>query len=291
MAFTLRIERKESETGVRINFKQLLDNCNLEFGHDNEFYILNEGMNERTAILYNPNRIGRGIFFDARDIEEGVIVISYNIPTTSTEIDDFINIAEELVQQMGEVILYCIEEEQEYTIDMLRSVKDQMVEFCIEKLNMFCANKEYESYIYTLAKNPLVLTDEMVNKFEKCTDLDEFEQLLHDKQKLDIYYAKPRLLQKDNGMIGAFYTFTEECESIFPVRADGFIHADQIKADEGFVRYYIFSEDRLMDGLYNYEKFIKYILDNGAEYYDKEHIIVPSMDKAQIEAMAAVTVA
>ena len=51
MAFTLRIERKESGTGVRINFKQLLDNCNLQFGHDNEFYILNEGMNERTAIL------------------------------------------------------------------------------------------------------------------------------------------------------------------------------------------------------------------------------------------------
>ncbi len=35
-----------------------------------------------TAILYNPDRIGRGIHFDGRKAQEGFYVVSYNIPTT-----------------------------------------------------------------------------------------------------------------------------------------------------------------------------------------------------------------
>ena len=291
MAFTLRIERKGSTDGMYINFRDLLQNCKLSYGHDNDFYILEDGMVERTAILYNPSRIGRGIFFDGRNVDEGIIEISYNIPTTESEIEDFINIAKELERQMEDVRMYCVEEEHEYTLAELMDNKERMVAFSRIRLNEFCANKEYESYIFTLAMWPIVLTDEMVEKFETCTDLHEFEQLLHDKQNMDVYYAKPRILQKQNGEAGAFYVFTEECESIFPIKADGFLNLDQISVGEGFVQYYIFSEDYVMDGLYSYDKFVQYMLENGATYYDKEHILVPSMNKAQMEAMAKVTLA
>lgn len=186
--------------------------------------------------------------------------------------------------------MFCVEEEREYTVTQLVENKDRMVQFSRMKLNEFCANKEYGSYIFTLAMWPLELTEEMVNKFEVCTDLQEFEQILHEKQNIDVYYGKPRLLQKQTGEIGAFYTFTEECKSIFPVKADGFINLDQIKIDEGFIQYFIFSEERVLDGLYNYDKFISYMLDNGAKYYDRNHILVPSMTKEQIEEMAKVTV-
>lgn len=291
MAFTLKIKKRDSLDNMHISFGELLENCNLSFGHDNDFYILEDGMVERTAILYNPSRIGRGIFFDGRNIDEGIIEISYNIPTTESEIEDFINVARELERQMESVDMYCIEEERNYTLEELMDNKERMVLFSQIKLNEFCANKEYESYIFTLAMWPLVLTDEMVEKFEKCTDLQEFEQILHDKQNMDVYYAKPRLLQKQNGEIGAFYVFTEECESIFPVKADGFINLNQTKVDEGFVQYYIFSEDYMMDGLYSYDKFISYMLEHGATYYDKNHILVPSMNKAQMEELAKATLA
>lgn len=48
-----------------------------------EFYILEEGAADDTVILYNPKRIGRGIFFDGRKMKEGRVEISYNIPTTT----------------------------------------------------------------------------------------------------------------------------------------------------------------------------------------------------------------
>lgn len=290
MAFTLKIKAKGWFGNKKVDFAALLENCGLKFGHDNDFYILEDGMVEQTAILYNPKRIGRGIFFDAQNIEEGKIEISYNIPTTEAEITDFINIVKELERQLKKVEMFCVEEECKYTVAQLVENKDRMVQFSRMKLNEFCANKEYSSYIFTLAMWPLELTEEMVNKFEVCTDLQEFEQLLHEKQNMDVYYGKPRLLQKQTGEIGAFYTFTEECESIFPVKADGFINLDQIKIDEGFIQYFIFSEERVLEGLYDYDKFIRYMLDNGAKYYDRSHILVPSMTKAQIEEMAKVTV-
>ena len=122
---------------------------------------------------------------------------------------------------------------------LLEENKDNMVRFSLEKLNEFCSNEEYSSYLYTLAMWPLELTKEKTEKFKDGSDLNEFEQILHEKQNLDVYYAKPRLLQNKAGEIGAFY---------------------------------IYSEQTLMDGLFNYEKFIQYFLDRGAEYYDNSRI-------------------
>jgi len=289
MAFTLRIQAKTLFGNKSVDFKRLIQNCGLQFGHNNDFYILEDGAENNTVILYNPNRIGRGIFFDGRKMSEGKVEISYNIPTTEAEITDFIRVVKELESQLKKVEMYCVEEECKYTVEQLEQNKDRMVQFSLNKLNEFCLNKEYVSYIFTLAMWPCELTEELVTKFERCTDLQEFEQILHEKQSLDVYYGKPRLLQKQTGEIGAFYTFTEECESIFPVKADRFLNLELITINEGYVRYYIFSEDRIMDGLYDYDKFIQYMLEHGAKYYDKSHIYVPSMTKAQIEEMARVT--
>lgn len=286
MAFTLEIKSKSIFGNKKIDFEAILQNCGLSYGQDGEFFILKEGMGDDVAILYNPNRIGRGISCDMSNVKKGKIVIHYNIPTTSTEIGDFINVAKEVERQWKKVDMYCIEEDCKYTTQLLEENKDNMVRFSLEKLNEFCSNEEYSSYLYTLDMWPLELTKEMTEKFKDCSDLNEFEQILHDKQNLDAYYAKPRLLQNKAGEIGAFYTFTEECESIFPIRANGFLNFDNIEIKEGFVRFYIYSEQTVMDGLFNYEKFIQYFWDRGAEYYDNSHIFLPSMTKAQLEELA-----
>ena len=54
---------------------------------------------------------------------------------------------------------------------------------------------------------------------------------------------KPRLLRKnDTGEIGAFYTLTEECASVFPLRADGFLNLGELKIAEGFIQFVLNSE-------------------------------------------------
>lgn len=279
MAFTLRIVPR-GRFKKKLDFEKLVNSCCMAYGHMNEFYVLDDGMENSAAVIYNPKRIGRGIAFDGSNPNE--LELRYNIPTTEAEICDFITLTEEISRQLGKVRMYCVEEEREYTLETLERQKDAMVQFSREKLNEFCSNKDYPTYILTLAKYPLWLTDDMAERFAICTDLTEFEQLLHEKQDIDIYYAKPLLLQKKTGEIGAFYVFTETCESVFPVNYDDFINLRQVKISEGFVRYALISNDKILDKLFDYDKFIKYQLEHGAKYFDKNHIITLSMNYEQM---------
>lgn len=279
MAFTLKITPK-GLFKKKLDFEKLVNSCGMAYGHMNDFYVLDDGMQNGVAVIYNPKRIGRGISFDGSNPNE--LELRYNIPTTETEICDFLRLVKEIVRQLGKARLYCVEEEREYTPEMLEQRKDAMLHFSCEKLNEFCSNKDYPTYILTLAKYPLWLTVEMTEKFAVCKDLKEFEQILHEKQDIDVYYAKPMLMRKKTGEIGAFYVFTETCKSIFPVGFDDIIFLEQIKINEGFVRYALISENKIIEKLFDYNKFIQYHLKRGAEYFDKNHIIVPSMNYQQM---------
>lgn len=290
MAFTLKIKAKALLGSKKTDIDALLKSCGMAYGNTNEFYILEEGKGSQgTAVLYNPAKLGRGIFIDFSENEKGSLTLSYNIPTTASEIDDFINLVQGIEKQLKKVDLYCVEEEKKYTVPELINNREHMIAFSLSSLNEFCQNQDYSSYIFTLAMWPLVLTDEQAQEFAHCKDLDGFEKLFHEKQALDVYYAKPKLLRNNNtGRIGAFYTLTEECESIFPIRADGFLNLDiqDLKIDDGMIQFYIYSENRTMEGLYDYEKFSQYVLQHGATLYDKEHMLIPSMTKAELETMA-----
>lgn len=287
MAFTLKITALEKSENLKIDVAAILENCHLKFGSNNEFYVLQEGeQNQNTAILYNPLRIGRGIFFDGSRITDSEIMLSYNIPTTRTEIMDFIRIVKELERQLKGVQMYCIEEEREYTVSQLVESQERMVQFSLESLNNFCRNTEYRSFILTLAMWPFVMSREQVAEFSVCKDLMQFEQTIHDLQNIDAYYANPSLLQnRTDGKILAIYTLTEECDSIFPVSADGFLNLDQINIDKGLIRFFICSEDRVVDGMFDYDAFVEYVIVHGAKRFDEGHILIPSMTKEEIAAM------
>lgn len=286
MAFTLQIRKKGFFGNKNIDLKLILKNCNLKYGSSNEFYILQEDViNQNTAVLYNPTRIGRGIFFDGSKAAEGEISLSYNIPTTATEISDFVRIVKEVERQLKKVALYCVEEEREYTTQTLEDNIPNMTQFSLQSLHEFC-KKEYSTYILTLAMWPFVMNKEQVLEFSECKDLQKFEQLLHDMQAIDAYYAKPTLMQnKADGKILAIYTLTEECVSIFPVKADDFLNLDSIKIDEGLVRFYIFSENQARDGMFSYDRFISYMSEHGARKFDDTHLLIPSITKDEIDHM------
>ena len=286
MAFTLQIRKKGFFGNKNVDLKLILKNCGLKYGSSNEFYILQEDViNQNTAVLYNPTRIGRGIFFDGSKAAEGEITLSYNIPTTVAEIVDFVRIVKEVERQLKKVALYCVEEEREYTTQTLEDNIPNMTQFSLQSLHEFC-KKEYSTYILTLAMWPFVMNKEQVLEFSECKDLQKFEQLLHDMQAIDAYYAKPTLMQnKADGKILAIYTLTEECVSIFPVKADDFLNLDSIKIDEGLVRFYIFSENQARDGMFSYDRFISYMSEHGARKFDDTHLLIPSITKDEIDHM------
>ncbi len=288
MAFTLQIKQKKLFRKTVLDIPTLARSCHLSYGSNNDFYILQEEELDRdTAVFYNPNRIGRGIFFDGSKAGEGFYEVSYNIPTTKAEITDFVSLVGEIERQLGKVEMYCVEEEKAFTSKELEAWIDRFAQFSLESLNSFCGNKQYKNYILTLALWPYTLPEDKVSAWERCTDLSDFEQTLHELQAQDVYYAKPRLLQKgDTKEIGAFYTLTEECESVFPVRADGFLNFSEYKVTEGFIQFFLYNEQRVMDGLFSYERFIDAVQQYSVRQFDAEHILIPPLKKEQLEELA-----
>lgn len=279
MAFTLVIKSKGLFGKVKsINMAELLNNCHLKYGSNNEFYILeNDKMEQNTAVLYNPNRIGRGIFFDGRKCSDGQITISYNIPTTKTEIHDFIQIAKEIERQFKNASFYCDEEKRNYTLKDLENNEEAMAAYSLEGLHRFCSNQEMKQCILTLAQYPWFLDAEKREYYKNCPDLDDFEKTIHDLQAGDVYYAKPSLMKnKNDGKSLAIYTLTDECESIFPMEAKDFLNLEDIKVDEGLIGFWIYEEQRRVDGLFSYDKFVEYMMCHGAVKFDANHMRVPA---------------
>ena len=188
MAFTLQIKQKKLFGKTKLDIPTLAHACGFKYGSDDDFFILQESQeNNKTAIFYNPDRIGRGIFFDGTKGENGFYEISYNIPTTRGEIIDFTRLVQEVERCLGKVEMYCVEEERTFTSGELKENIDKFVDFSLESLNQFCNNKEYQNYILTLALWPYTLPMDKVSAWRDCTDPADFEQTDADQRR---WFAK-----------------------------------------------------------------------------------------------------
>lgn len=128
--------------------------------------------------LYNAKRTGRGIFFDGSRIADGQVTISYNIPTTKTEIHDFIQVAKEIERQFKKASFYCTEENRNYTMDELENKEEAMAAFSLESLHRFCNDQEMKQCILTLALYPWFMEPEKREYYKTCPDLDDFEETI-----------------------------------------------------------------------------------------------------------------
>ncbi len=80
---------------------------------------------------------------------------------------------------------------------------------------------------------------------------------------------------------------TEECESVFPVRADGFLNLSKRKITEGFIQFVLYREDRVLEGMFPYGSFIEEMRrHDGIRQFDADHILIPPMTKAELEELA-----
>ena len=287
MAFTLVIQSKGLFSKAKsIDFATLLNNCKLSYGSYNDFYTMDEGKTKSgTAILFNPNRIGRGIFIDASNVKQGEIKVGYNIPTTPAEIEDFVKIVKEVERQFGKVSMHEEDDKKEYTTASLEKEIKPMIDFSLEKLNEGCSNNPNMPYILTMSKFPWAIDEEKREKYKTIKTLDDFEYTIHEKQKEDIYYAKPSLFKDGkSGKILAFYTLTSNCLSCFPVNPESFINKSVNKIDEAFIRFFIYEEEKVVDGFYPYSKFVDYLKQKGVKMFDAERMRVPEISKDEIMA-------
>ena len=61
----------------------------------------------------------------------------------------------------------------------------------------------------------------------------------------------------------------------------------EYKVAEGFVQFFLYNEQRVMEGLFPYERFIEAVQQYGVRQFDAEHILIPPLKKEQLEELAA----
>ena len=65
----------------------------------------------------------------------------------------------------------------------------------------------------------------------------------------------------------------------------------EVQIDEGLIRFFIYSEKRMVDGVFPYSEFVNYMMkEKGAKLFDTQHMIVPNVSKKEIEVYEEVTI-
>ncbi|MBN1468870.1 MAG: DUF4299 family protein [Fusobacteriaceae bacterium] len=283
MALTLQIRDKNLFKKNKIDINKIIEVCNFNYGSWNDFYILNEGESkENTLVAYNLDSIGRGIFINYQKINKSIIEIQINLPTSEKEINDFYNIVKELNTQLKNIEIYFVEENKRYKYNEFLEQKETVIEFSLNTLKKQCEESKDEYIIYTAAMWPLTISNKEKEFFLNSSPLKEFEIFLNSKQNIDCYYSKPTIYKNQiNDKYIANYTLTDECLSIFPIDGKFFLNFNllNLNIDEFTIQFFIFSEKKVIDGFYDYKKFIAEIMKNDFQYFDSTHIIIPPLSK------------
>lgn len=285
MAVDLIIEAEGFLSNQELDFQDFLKNTALYFGSYNPFFVLEEAEFGDLGLLFNPQAMGRGIYFDGREMNQGKVHLSFNLPTTAREIEDAFNAVSEIKRQYRNISLKC--EGKVITLPDLWAKKDYYTDYSMTTLRRLCETKEYEAAILTLASFPYTLTPDEMDFFALEGNLDDFEALIHQKQADSAVYLCPKIMKKDDtNEIVAFYTMAEDCPCILPVECNCFMSLEHVEIHYGLVRFYIDSQKKVLPGYYDYEKVVDYLLAHGATYFDGDHISVPAYSLADFVLMA-----
>ena len=70
--------------------------------------------------------------------------------------------------------------------------------------------------------------------------------------------------------------------------AKAFLNLDGIQVDEGLISFWIYGEQRRVEGLYPYDKFVEYMMNHGAAKFDASHMRIPgNVTREEIDKMIA----
>ncbi len=251
----------------KIIFDDMIKKLELDFGAYNDFAILQRGhfYQKNQCILFNPKRIGLGIFFDGSRLNKGEIIIVLQTFSTLNEIDYLYEIVKYINNYYKKMDMYLNDDYVTYGVFL--SLRTKIEKLALDNLKLGCKRTIDYLYDLRLAFNPFTLSEEIREKFGYVESLEEFEEFVHNKQKDMMYYAAPKI-NKEN----ALYTFKKNCCSIFPLEGKDFYNDSKVKN--------VFIEFEGNEDKYSYNKFINIFKSN--EKYDDTHVCINKMNDEDI---------
>ena len=253
----------------KLDITDVISLTGLSYGVCDENYRLIPGETAAHTLLYDKNRLARGI--DA-SIDKTDIVLLLSLPTTPFEIHSFYHAVEKICNAL-KTKTYIREEEKVNLKDNPQYIKMDE-EGSVAGLEAISEKLEKDKYnrfeIYGIC-NPISIGANEVKQIGNRLDL--FEEYLHRLQSLDVYYAAPRVYRVQNKLVG-IYAIGADIVSVVPT--EPYIVLNQI---QGIEEWYVM----LKTGkTIKYKDFIENI--PAKEYYDFNHVIV-SLSEQDVDSL------
>ena len=253
----------------KLDITDVISLTGLSYGLCDENYRLIPGETAAHTLLYDKNRLARGI--DA-SIDKTDIVLLLSLPTTPFEIHSFYHAVEKICNAL-KTKTYIREEEKVNLKNNPQFIKMDE-EGSVAGLEAISEKLEKDKYnrfeIYGIC-NPISIGANEVKQIGNRLDL--FEEYLHRLQSLDVYYAAPRVYRVQNKLVG-IYAIGADIVSVVPT--EPYIVLNQI---QGIEEWYVM----LKTGkTIKYKDFIENI--PAKEYYDFNHVIV-SLSEQDVDSL------
>lgn len=237
---------------------------NMRYGIMDENYRLDEGKVGEYTVIFNNNHICRGYEIT---LKKGEINLSMPLPTSNEDIEFFYEYIKILCEKMKTKTF--IREDEETSFDKI----DEFIQFdtdasirALEQIEENLDNGEYANMYIFGARNPISLGKKELSKINK--DPKKLGKVMHELQNMDIYYAAPKVFQKNDKTLFGVYTLTENIPSVLPYKANLFMN-NELKIDEWHIGFVI---EGKLSGIISYNDFIDSIKKDNE--YDSEHFII-----------------
>lgn len=253
----------------KLDITDVISLTGLSYGVCDENYRLIPGETAAHTLLYDKNRLARGI--DA-SIDKTDIVLLLSLPTTPFEIHSFYHAVEKICNAL-KTKTYIREEEKVNLKNNPQFIKMDE-EGSVAGLEAISEKLEKDKYnrfeIYGIC-NPISIGANEIKQIGNRLDL--FEEYLHRLQSLDVYYAAPRVYRVQNKLVG-IYAIGADIVSVVPT--EPYIVLNQI---QGIEEWYVM----LKTGkTIKYKDFIENV--PAKEYYDFNHVIV-SLSEQDVDSL------
>ena len=212
MAVDVKIKQK-SLFKKKITIEEIIKLTNLSYGVCDEAYrLIPKEIGPRT-ILYDKNKLARGIELA---LENNDIILRLSLPTTPKEIRCFYKIIETICKNLN-TNTYIRNEETAQIEDngtFIKSDEEGSI-YGLKDMKDILVTKEYPYMQIFGVYHPIAIGSKEIKEIDN--NLENFENLLNKLQQLDLYYAAPKLYQTPDKLI-AVYAIGTEIPSIVPLK-------------------------------------------------------------------------
>jgi len=237
---------------------------------------------DQYIVFYDPKKIGRGFTLQYLSSDQS-IHLNLNIPCSYHDIEDFYECTRRLCKMMN---INTIDHDGEMIhLDDIPKKVNHTMNWVGNVLKSFVEENKFE---YTFgAIYPLHIEESFIQHIkdmDKENKVIAFEEYLHKKQNQDLYYAKPRIYQRNDQTLFGCFTLSEDVDSIFPYEPALPIMSDDLDVKDWYIGIISFDEEARLEGNIAFHT-LNEVLDLSLfPKFDESHFII-TLNKQQIKQL------